>query len=125
MKKTTKRAPRARTAQRRAPALPATAGADLRQLWLAGLGAVVTTSETAVELIDTLVARGRRQEPKTRAAAQRIVRDARQTIEGLASETGRRSRVALEDAMERLGVEKQPRSKNILHRLGDIAEALL
>jgi len=125
MKKSTKRTPRPRTAPRRKPAVPESAGLELRQLWLAGLGAMATTGEAAASMVEALVARGRTQEPKTRAAAAKAVREARRSVEVLANEAGRRSRMAIDEAMNRLGVDERPRSKNILHRLGDLAEAML
>lgn len=121
---TPKRSTRKRSAR---PARPTAAAPDsqLRQVWLAGLGALATTSETANGLFDELVARGRKQEPATRAAAEKVVREARGVVEGVAAEASKRSKELVHDAMSRLGVKEQPRSRNILHRLGDVAEALL
>jgi hypothetical protein len=96
-----------------------------RQVWLAGLGAMATTSETASAWLDFLVARGRKREPAAIAMAQKAARDTRRAVEDLAAEAGRRSLRLFDDAIERLGVQPQPRSRNILHRLGDVAEALL
>jgi polyhydroxyalkanoate synthesis regulator phasin len=120
---THKRAPR--VSKKRARPRPAAPESQLRQVWLAGLGAVAATTETAAGLVDELIARGRRQEPATRAAAEQAVRTARGVVEGVATEAGRRSQQLVKDAMSRLGVKAQPRSRNILHRLGDVAEALL
>lgn len=121
---TPKRSPRRKPSR---PARPRAAAPDsqIRQVWLAGLGALAATGETANGLFDELVARGRKQEPATRAAAEKVVRDARGVVESVATQAGRRSKALVNDAIARLGVKEQPRSKNILHRLGDFAEALL
>jgi poly(hydroxyalkanoate) granule-associated protein len=119
---TPKRNPRTKSARPRAVAEPES---QLRQVWLAGLGALAATGETANGLFDELVARGRKQEPATRAAAEKAVRDARGVVESVAAQAGRRSKALVDEAIARLGVKNQPRSKNILHRLGDVAEALL
>ncbi|MCM2270420.1 MAG: phasin family protein [Thermoanaerobaculia bacterium] len=121
-KRTTRKKP-ARTARPRAAATAPES--QLRQVWLAGLGAVVTAGETANGLVDELIVRGRKQEPATRAAAEKAVRAARGAVEGVAAEAGRRSQQLVKETMSRLGVKEQPRSRNILHRLGDFAEALL
>ena len=82
-----------KTAHRTTPAT--TAGlADLaletgRSMWLAGLGLALTTVETADEAFETLVARGKAREPRTIAAAEKLVRDARRTVDGLASDAAR------------------------------------
>lgn len=123
---TPKRSPRSKTkhaVRRKAPV--AAPDSQLRQVWLAGLGALATTGETATVVFDELVARGRKQEPATRAAAERVVREARGAVESAAAEAGRRSKQLMDEAITRLGVKAQPRSRNILHRLGDFAEALL
>jgi len=115
---------RKRATKRAARPTPPT-GDPLRELWLAGLGAVAATGETAAEAFDTLVARGRRLEPTVVAAAERTAREARGAVEELAAEASRRSKKLVDEALDRIGAHRAPRSKNILHRLGDIAEALL
>lgn len=123
---TPKRSPRRKTARpARARAVAAVPETQLRQVWLAGLGALATTGETANGLFDDLVARGRKQEPATRAAAEKVVREARGVVESVAAQAGRRSKELVNGAIARLGVKEQPRARNILHRLGDFAEALL
>jgi len=123
MTQTKKSSPRTRRApRRRTAAIPES---QLRQVWLAGLGAVAVTGESAAVVVDQLISRGKRQEPATRAAAEKAVREARGLVVDLANEAGRRSKKLVDQAIDRLGVESKPRSKNILHRLGDIAEALL
>ena len=116
-----RRAPRAARRMSPRPAIESQA----RQVWLAGLGAMATTSETASAWLDFLVARGRKREPAAIAMAQKAARDTRRAVEDLAAEAGRRSLRLFDDAIERLGVQPQSRSRNILHRLGDVAEALL
>lgn len=96
-----------------------------RSFWLAGLGLAGTAYETAVHTFDVLVARGRREEPKTRAAAHRVVRQVRTRATGLASDATRLSKRKLGQALDALGVDKSPRPKNLFHRLGDLTEALL
>jgi hypothetical protein len=136
-KKTTRR-PARKTTARRATArpnrmtLPATVGeageAALetgRSLWLAGLGLTGAAIETATDTFDALVAKGRQQEPKTVAAAEKIVRDARRRATAVVGEAARRSKQGVESALEVLGVDNRPRQKNVFHRLGDLAEAIL
>ncbi|HSM12628.1 MAG TPA: phasin family protein [Thermoanaerobaculia bacterium] len=96
-----------------------------RSVWLAGLGLGVSVAESAGEAFDALVARGRKQEPKTMAAARRVVKDARRTAGDLADEAARVSKRKIDEALDALGVESNPRPKNLLHRLGDLAEAIL
>ena len=122
---TTNETTRKRPARSKRPTTrTAAVDSQVRRFWLAGLGAVATTGETAVELLDELVARGKKREPATVAAAEKAVRDARRAVESLAAETGRRSMRLVDDAIDRLGIKAQPRRRNILHRLGDVAEAL-
>lgn len=102
------------------PSLPAP-----REIWLAGLGVVVAAGETTTELVDDLVRRGKLREPKVKAKARGWVRDARKGAEGLADDALDTTRRAIDRAVKSLGVENPPRNKNILHRLGDLAEALL
>jgi poly(hydroxyalkanoate) granule-associated protein len=115
---------RPRRAPRRAPA-KATEMQQLRNVWLAGLGALATAGESANALVDVLIAKGKQREPRARAAAARLVKRAQATADELASETQRRTRQAVDGAFERLGVAGKPRQKNLLHRLGDLAEAIL
>lgn len=123
---TKKRTAKAQAARGRRPASRAAAAeSQMRQIWWAGLGAVAATGETATELVDELIARGKKREPALVAAAERSLRDARRTVEKLASEAGKRSMRLFDETIEQLGVKPQPRSRNILHRLGDVAEALL
>lgn len=96
-----------------------------RTLWLAGLGLAGAAYQAATETFDALVARGRREEPKTRAAAQRVVRQVRTRATGLANDASRLSKRKLDQALDALGVDKSPRPKNVFHRLGDLTEALL
>lgn len=96
-----------------------------RSVWLAGLGLGVSVVEGASEAFDALVARGRRQEPKTMAAARKAVKDVRRTAGELADEAARASKRKIDEALDALGVESNPRPKNLLHRLGDLAEAIL
>lgn len=115
-----------KTAKRKAPAqtwLPELPGP--RDVWLAGLGVVVAAGETTDELMDELVRRGKLREPKVKAKARGWVRDVRKGAESLADDALDTTRQALDKAAKSLGVEEKPRNKNILHRLGDLAEALL
>jgi polyhydroxyalkanoate synthesis regulator phasin len=97
----------------------------VRELWLAGLGVAASTGETAGRVIDTLVERGRREEPKLKAEAKRMVAETRAKAEELGSAVGRSAKRMLDEASRRLGVEDRRRPKNLLHRLGDLAEAIL
>lgn len=96
-----------------------------RDVWLAGLGVVAAAGETTDELIDELVRRGKLREPKVKAKARGWVRDVRKGAESLADDALDTTRNAIDRAAKSLGVEERPRNKNILHRLGDLAEALL
>jgi hypothetical protein len=96
-----------------------------RSLWLAGLGLAGTAMETATDAFDALVAKGRQQEPKTVAAAEKVVRDARRRANAVVGEAARVSKQGVETALEALGVDNRPRQKNVFHRLGDLAEAIL
>lgn len=133
-----KRNPRARRARKAAPVrrvrrnaaahVVDAGGAAVetgRSLWLAGLGLAGVAYATATETFDALVARGRREEPKTRAAAHRVVREVRTRANGLAADATRLSKRKLGQALDALGVDKKPRPKNVFHRLGDLTEALL
>lgn len=113
-------------AKRRAGSAPVpAAGPSPRELWLAGLGAALVAGETARDAVDALVVRGREREPRVVAAAERVARDARSAVEETAAQAARISRRMIDDALERFGQRPAPRQKNILHRLGDLAEALL
>lgn len=96
-----------------------------RSLWLAGLGLTGAAIETVSDTFDTLVAKGRQQEPKTVAAAEKVVRDARRRANEVVGEAARVSKQGVESALEALGVDSRPRQKNVFHRLGDLAEAIL
>ena len=129
----TKRRSTARAATtRRAPAVaaktPAVRGGNLRELWLAGLGAAAVTGEAATGLVDALVATGREAEPRVKASAERAVaslrRETRRVATKVADDLGTRAKGAVESAFVRLGVAPR-KSKNVLHRLGDLAEAIL
>jgi len=124
---TQKRTPARRraAAKRSKPATSAAPANPVRQLWLAGLGAAVVSTEVAVAVVDELVARGRRQAPKTRAAAAEIVDGLRDNAGSIVRRATHESKKALDRTMKQLGVQNPPRQKNILHRLGDLAEALL
>jgi len=98
---------------------------SLRDVYLAGLGAVATAGEGAQLAFDALVARGRETEPRLTAAARRSLREARGAVEDLASKAGKRSLELVDEALEKIGRGTPRREKNILHRLGDLAEALL
>jgi hypothetical protein len=123
MTTTRKTTSRKRAARRSRPSISPTD--PLREFWLAGLGVVAATGETAGDAFDLLVARGRRVQPRLMAAAERQLRDARGRVDEIAAEAGRQSKRALDEALEKLGAETRPREKNILHRRGDLAEALL
>jgi poly(hydroxyalkanoate) granule-associated protein len=92
-----------------------------RELWLAGLGALAAAGESGRRAFDALVARGRRAEPAVAAAADRAAGRARGAVESLVEEAAGRSR----ELLDRLTpASRSRRAKNILHRLGDLAEAL-
>ncbi len=97
----------------------------LREIWLAGLGAVATTGEAASGFVDLLVAKGRETEPRLVASAERTLISAKRSATRTVDELGERAKSAIEDAMQRLGVGNRARTKNMLHRLGDLAEAIL
>ncbi len=118
------RTTRARRAPRRAAVKPAEAQ-QFRNVWLAGLGALATAGDAANDLVDALIKKGREREPRVRAAAARLVKNVEKNATGIATEAQRRTRKVVDDAFERLGVGSQPRQKNLLHRLGDFAEAIL
>jgi hypothetical protein len=124
----TKRRPAARATARRAPHRPTHAPA-LRELWLAGLGTAAAAGEAADGLVDRLVAKGRETEPRVRARAGRaaatLKREAGRVAATIADELGTRAKSAVEGAFDRLGVAPKKRAKNILHRLGDLADAIL
>src|SRR5690606_31118370 len=96
-----------------------------RSIWLAGLGLAGSAVETASDTFDALVARGRRQEPKSIAAAEQVAREGRQRAHTLAGDAAKYSKKQLAGAFEALGVDNRPRQKNLFHRLGDFAEAIL
>jgi hypothetical protein len=75
-----------------------------RTIWLAGLGLAGAAYQAATETFDALVARGRREEPKTRAAAQRVVRQVRTRATGLANDASRLSKRKLGQALDALGL---------------------
>lgn len=124
MTTTRKRATPRRRAPRRAPVKPAEAQ-QLRNVWLAGLGAVSAAGEKAADFVDALVEKGKEREPRVRAAAARLVKNAQKNATGIATQAERRTRELVDGAFERLGVGSKPRQKNLLHRLGDLAEAIL
>ena len=96
-----------------------------RDLWLAGLGLAGTAYEFAGDTFDTLVKKGRQQEPKTLAAAKGALRQARTKAARVANGATELSKKKLTEALDALGVENRPRQKNLFHRLGDLTEALL
>ena len=96
-----------------------------RELWLAGLGAAAASGEKASELVELLVAKGRETEPAVVATAGRVLESARERATRTAADLGSEAKVALEKALDKLGVPQRPRNKNLLHRLGDLAEAIL
>lgn len=129
-------APRRKVARKKAAApivvSPDAALAAGRSLWLAGLGLAVAAVEGATGVFETLVAKGRVQQPEARAAAERMLVAARRQaaeLGELAADAARKGKRqldgTLEGAMDRLGVDRRPRSKNLLHRLGDLADAML
>lgn len=122
------RKPAARSTARRVPKRPTQAPA-LRELWLAGLGTAAAAREAADDLVDRLVAKGRETEPRVRAGADRAVaklrREAGRVAGTVADELGARAKSAVEGAFDRLGVAPKTRARNILHRLGDLADAIL
>ena len=97
----------------------------LREVWLAGLGAAAATGEAANELVDILVAKGRQTEPRLVASADRALAFAKKNAAQAADELRNRAKDAVDGALHRLGVNARPRTKNVLHRLGDLAEAIL
>lgn len=123
-----RRKPAARPSARRVPKRSTPAPA-LRELWLAGLGTAAVAREAADDLVDRLVAKGRETEPRVRASADRAVttlrREAGRVAGTVADELGARAKSAVEGAFDRLGVAPKKRAKNILHRLGDLADAIL
>jgi hypothetical protein len=120
------RSPRARRAARPSRTVPASPVELPRELWLAGLGALAATGETATRAFGALVVRGERREPEVVAAVRRVADDARAVAESVVRDAAQRSRRAVDEAVERLSpTPRSPRSKNILHRLGDLADALL
>lgn len=139
MTTTPKKHPRARRARKAAPAhtrVRRVAQATIteagtaayttgRDVWLAGLGLAGTAYELASEAFATLVKVGRKQEPKTLAAAQGALRQARTRANRVASEATQISKKKLNQALDALGVDNRPRQKNLFHRLGDLTEALL
>jgi len=100
-------------------------GTTLRELWLAGLGAVAATGEAAGEIVETLVEKGRETEPKLSSRAEDLIEETRTRATRIAQEVGERANEAFDGAMRRLGVSERKQSKNVLHRLGDLAEAIL
>jgi len=96
-----------------------------RSLWLAGLGLAATTMETAEGAFGALVARGKQREPKTLTAAKKVIREARRTANDLATDAARASKKKLDEALDAFGVDQRARPKNLFHRLGDLAEAIL
>ncbi len=96
-----------------------------RSLWLAGLGAAGVVLETATGAFDALVERGRRAEPRAIAAAHQAGRDARRAAGELAGSAARASRRQIDNVLDAVGIDNRPRRKNLLHRLGDLAEAIL
>ncbi len=123
---------RSRTTARRrnaSPKLVVEAGsaalASGRNLWLAGLGLAGSTLETATDAFDVLVRKGRQEEPKARAAANKALRSARKRATELVADATHISKRKLDEALEALGVDHRPRQKNLFHRLGDLTEALL
>jgi hypothetical protein len=128
MPATKRSAPRRRAATRRPAARRAVRPSPpggARQVWLAGLGAAVASTELAIGFVDALVARGRKEEPQTIATAERLVGELRGNAERLVRRATLESRRAIDGAIRQLGVPDHPRRKNVLHRLGDLAEALL
>jgi polyhydroxyalkanoate synthesis regulator phasin len=101
---------------------------SLRELWLAGLGAAAVTGEAANDLVEALVAKGREAEPRVKASAERAAtvlrRETRRVANQVAEDLGARAKRTVQGALERLGVAPR-KSKNVLHRLGDLAEAIL
>jgi len=133
--KSSRRSTRARSGSRRTTARPfvptsidelgESAVETGRSLWLAGLGLTATTIETAEDAFGLLVARGKQREPKTLAAAKKVIRDARRAANDLATDAARASKKKLDEALDAFGVDHRARPKNLLHRLGDLAEAIL
>jgi polyhydroxyalkanoate synthesis regulator phasin len=112
----------ARNAHRRPHAIETT---PLRELWLAGLGAAAATGEATTDFVDLLVAKGKQAEPRVVATADRALAMARKSAQSATNELRSRAKVAVEGALDRIGVNARPRTKNVLHRLGDLAEAIL
>jgi polyhydroxyalkanoate synthesis regulator phasin len=133
-KTTTRRArpaSRRTTARRRntAPRIVVDAGSAAmdsgRKLWLAGLGLAGSTFETATDAFEALVRKGRVEEPKAKAAANKALRGARKRATELVADATHMSKQKINEALDALGVDNRPRQKNLFHRLGDLTEALL
>ena len=125
-RKTTSRAKSARTTQKKSSTTTQVPQpASLREVWLAGLGAAAATSEAATGLFDLLVEKGKEAEPRVAAAAESTVAGAREKATRAAEEVGATAKTAVESAMRQLGVSARARNKNLFHRLGDLAEAIL
>jgi hypothetical protein len=101
-----------------------------RSLWLAGLGLAAVAVESATGVFDALVAKGRVHQPAARAAAERAavaVRRQAEALGELAADAARDGQRRLRGALDLLplGADRSPRPKNLLHRLGDLADAML
>ncbi len=134
-KKSTPKSSNRRPAQRAtathrvtAASVPPAVAETGRNVLLASLGLAGSAVEKAAETFDALVARGRKQEPKAIAAAERVIREAKEKATDLATEAASVSKRTLDSALDGVqklaGVEKTGRQKNFLHRLGDLAEAI-
>jgi polyhydroxyalkanoate synthesis regulator phasin len=125
--KSVRRKPAPRRAAPR-PRVSAPAAVAGRKLWLAGLGAAASALEGAAGVFDALVAKGRAHEPQAKAIASRVLKEARAKADDLgelavdAAASGKRR---LNRALDRIGAAGAARPKNLLHRLGDLAEAIL
>ncbi len=116
---------RTRSSAQTVRSAPRVAASDpMRQLWLAALGAASGVGEAAERLVETLVERGREREPLARARAAETAEQLRGIATRLAAEAERRCRGAIDAARRSLGVVERRRPKNVLHRLGDLAEAI-
>ncbi|MFN7940353.1 MAG: phasin family protein [Thermoanaerobaculia bacterium] len=75
-----------------------------RTFWLAGLGLAATVSESASDLFETLVAKGRQRGTADLKAAQRAFASARKTVEKRAGELAEGAEETMGAVFHRLGL---------------------
>ena len=89
------------------------------------LGSLAANEPWTAEQRDALlVKRGRATEPHIEAAARKVVANAKREAARAGDRLSARAGEALDGAMRRLGLAERTGRKNILHRLGDVAEAI-